>query len=460
MGQSTPQQTPLLAGMPHPGSDTPTAMEEAPPDSGAVGEPAPVPPEPPDTPCLGDAGEGPEPGVGLPEAGPGEEEYYLPAYDFGRPPVLLTGAWAEYGHVPENFLKGCKWAPDGSCLLSNSADNTLRIYDLPPELYSPTGGPAAEMSPVLCMAEGDTIYDYCWFPLMSSAEPSTCLVASSCRDNPIHVWDAFSGELRATYRCYNHLDELTAAHSLCFTPDGAQLFCGSDKTVRVFDTERPGRTCEVRPTFAKRQGQSGIVSCIAFSPVQPVYAAASYARTAALYARADGAPLALLHGHCGGITHLLFAPDGQRLFTGARKDPEVRVWDLRQPGRVLVSLQRRAATNQRIYFDLDPSGRYLVSGDTRGLICAWDTAQPPPGTPEPVLEPALTFQAVPDCVNGISLHPSLPLLASTSGQRVFAAPWDSSDDEDGGSLPPCSHNALQLWWCAIPGGGQEAQPDL
>lgn len=61
------------------------------------------------------------------------------------------------------------------------------------------------------------------------------------------------------------------------------------------------------------------MSCIAFSPVQPVYAAASYARTAALYARADGAPLALLHGHCGGITHLLFAPDGQRLFTGARK---------------------------------------------------------------------------------------------------------------------------------------------
>lgn len=27
-------------------------------------------------------------------------------------------------------------APDGSCILTNSADNILRIYNLPPELYS------------------------------------------------------------------------------------------------------------------------------------------------------------------------------------------------------------------------------------------------------------------------------------------------------------------------------------
>lgn len=27
-------------------------------------------------------------------------------------------------------------APDGSCILTNSADNVLRIYNLPPELYS------------------------------------------------------------------------------------------------------------------------------------------------------------------------------------------------------------------------------------------------------------------------------------------------------------------------------------
>ncbi|XP_065273005.1 telomerase Cajal body protein 1 [Emys orbicularis] len=415
-----------------------------------------------------DPGGEPAGGEGLAEAGnevaedggPGpewEEEYYLPGYEFLGPPKLLTGAWGEYGCLPENFLKGCKWAPDGSCLLTNSADNTLRIYNLPPELYGQEWGAVAEMSPVLRMAEGDTVYDYCWFPLMSSADPPTCFFASSSRDNPVHVWDAFRGDLRATFRSYNHLDELTAAHSLCFTPDGSQLFCGFDKTVRVFETERPGRVCESRPTFVKKQGQCGIISCITFSPAQPLYACASYSRTVGLYSRAEGAPLAMLQGHRGGVTHALFSPDGTQLFTGGRKDPEILCWDLRQPGRVLFSMHRTVATNQRLYFDLEPSGQFLLSGTTEGLVSVWDTAQPPTGDPKPVLGPVLQFQALRDCVNGISLHPSLPLLASASGQREFPDPWDSSEeDEEVGPGPPQrparGQNCLQLWWCGESGG--------
>ncbi|KAM3823907.1 LOW QUALITY PROTEIN: telomerase Cajal body protein 1 [Vipera latastei] len=382
-------------------------------------------------------------------------QYYFPAYDFGQAPRLLTGAWAEYSHVPENFLKGCKWAPDGTCLLTNSADNTLRIYNLPPELYAEQWGEVAEMSPVLRMAEGDTLYDYCWFPQMNSSDPETCFLASSSRDNPVHVWDAFSGELRASFRPYNHLDELTAAHSLCFTPDGTQLFCGFDKMVRVFDTSRPGRSCENRPTFAKKQGQTGIISCIAFSPAQPLYACTSYAKTVGLYSRAEGDPLAMLVGHRGGITHAAFSPDGIYLFTGGRKDAEILCWDLRQPGEMVFSLSRTVGTNQRLYFDLDPSGRYLVSGNTNGLVTVWDTTQPPPGDPPAVLPPVLQFQAVGDCVNGISLHPSLPLLATASGQRHFPDLPESGEDEaeEGGDRPVAplrmqGDNALRLWWCS------------
>ncbi|XP_067410012.1 telomerase Cajal body protein 1 [Emydura macquarii macquarii] len=426
--------------------------EEAPGPEGGRGA------EPPGGEGLaGRSGEAAEDGGGTPE-----EEYYLPSYEFLQPPKLLTGAWGEYACVPENFLKGCKWAPDGSCLLTNSADNTLRIYNLPPELYGQEWGAMSEMGPVLRMAEGDTIYDYCWFPLMSSTQPPTCFFASSSRDNPIHVWDAFHGHLRATFRCYDHLDELTAAHSLCFSPDGSQLFCGLDKAVRVFDTERPGRVCEIRPTFVKKQGQSGIISCIAFSPAQPLYACASYSKTVGLYSRAEGAPLAVLQGHQGGVTHLLFSPDGERLFTGGRMDPEILCWDLRHPGCALFSLRRSVATNQRLYFDLEPSGRFLLSGSTEGLVSAWDTTQPPTGDPEPVLEPVLQFQALRDCVNGISLHPSLPLLASASGQRAFPEPGASGeeDEEGGGSSSPHrpapSQNCLQLWWCAEGGGPDSA----
>ncbi|GCB82000.1 hypothetical protein scyTo_0023049 [Scyliorhinus torazame] len=203
------------------------------------------------------------------------------------------------------------------------------------------------------MPEGDTIYDYCWYPPMSSLAPETCFLASSSRDNPIHIWDAFYGDLRATFRPYNHLDELTSAHSLCFTPDGTQLFCGFEKMVRVFETSRPGRDCEKRPTLAKKQGQTGIISCIAFSPEHDVYACASYSKTVGLYSRDKGTVLTILQGHQGGVTHVIFSPDGNLLYTGGRKDPEILCWDLRQPGKVLFSMLRSATTNQRMYFDLD-----------------------------------------------------------------------------------------------------------
>ncbi|KAM6174949.1 telomerase Cajal body protein 1 [Erethizon dorsatum] len=385
------------------------------------------------------------------------------SYSFSQLPRFLSASWSEFSAQPENFLKGCKWAPDGSCILTNSADNILRIYNLPPELYNDGEQVEyAEMVPVLRMVEGDTIYDYCWYSLMSSSQPDTSYIASSSRENPIHIWDAFTGELRASFRAYNHLDELTAAHSLCFSPDGSQLFCGFNRTVRVFSTSRPGRDCEVRATFAKKQGQSGIISCIAFSPTQPLYACGSYGRSLGLYAWDDGSPLALLGGHRGGITHLCFHPDGNHFFSGARKDAELLCWDLRQPSHPLWSLSREVTTNQRIYFDLDPSGQFLVSGSTSGAVSVWDIsgASDDDGKPEPVL----SFLPQKDCTNGVSLHPSLPLLATASGQRVFPEPTESGDEgEQVPDLPLLSLRhvhlecRLQLWWCM--GGPDPSNPD-
>ncbi|XP_042368508.1 telomerase Cajal body protein 1 [Plectropomus leopardus] len=376
--------------------------------------------------------------------------------DFTQNPQMLTGSWTEFSNFPENYLKGCKWAPDGSCILTNSADNVLRVYNLPPEIYSYNWDLLPEMSPVLRMAEGDTIYDYCWFPKMNSLDADTCFLASSSRDNPVHVWDAFYGEVRASFRPYNHLDELTAAHSLCFSPDGSQLYCGFDKTVRVFHTERPGRDCEERPTVVKKQGQSGIISCFGFSPCQSVYACGSYSRCAGLYSCQDGTLLALLPTrHHGGLTHLLFSPDGNYLYTGGRKDPEILCWDLREPGKVVFSLKRNVDTNQRIYFDLDLSGRYLLSGDTEGVVSVWDTLTASPDGNEELLQPQLRFQAHWDCTNGISIHPFMPLLATSSGQRQFPWPGDSEGDSasegEGGEAVMSPQeirqdNALTLWW--------------
>lgn len=125
-------------------------------------------------------------------------------------PRLLCEATEEYQSTEshENFTKGCQWSPDGTCLLVPSEDFRIRIYELPREFYSekfPLNLSSKKFSAALTVKEGGLIYDTCWYPFMNSWEPATCCFLSTSRESPIHLWDAFNSELRATYRAYNQL---------------------------------------------------------------------------------------------------------------------------------------------------------------------------------------------------------------------------------------------------------------
>lgn len=74
----------------------------------------------------------------------------------------------------------------------------------------------------------------------------------------------------------------------------------------------------------------------------------------------------------GGVTHIKFTPDGMKLVSGARKDDKLLIWDIRYYSRPLNILSREVNTNQRIYFDISPCGRYLVTGGTDGVVKVWD----------------------------------------------------------------------------------------
>jgi len=73
----------------------------------------------------------------------------------------------------------CSRSPDGTCLLTNSNDNVLRFWDLPTSLYNKQSWDAKynteiDLKPAVTVKEGGTVYDYCWYPLMSSWDPPTC----------------------------------------------------------------------------------------------------------------------------------------------------------------------------------------------------------------------------------------------------------------------------------------------
>eukprot|EP00741_Cyanophora_paradoxa_P016568 tig00020927_g15998.t1 len=361
-------------------------------------------------------------------------------FDFSQAPALAGRVTsADFGagspDPRHNFFKGAKWSPDGTCLLTCSEDTVLRLFELPQAISSLASADRSGASPrapsqlpvALQCKEGECVYDYAWYPLMSSANPATCCFVSSCRDHPVHMWDAFTGALRATYRAYDQMDEIAAAFSLAFNLDGTKLFCGFNNCVRIFSIERAGRDFETVPTVARRKdrhGQRGIISSIAFSPDRSgLYAAGSYARTVGLYDERQRQPLLVLAGHAGGVTQVAFSPDGRLLYTGARRDGQLLCWDVRATGAVLARLARPCGSNQRLAFDVDAAGRYLVTGAQDGRVLVYPAC---PDAEQP--EPLLAFPAHASCTNGASLHPFLPLLATASGERTLEpAPRDAGD---------------------------------
>ncbi|CAM9289057.1 unnamed protein product, partial [Sphacelaria rigidula] len=280
---------------------------------------------------------------------------------------------------------------------------------------------------------------------MSSAEPATCVYVSTSRDHPLHLWDAFTGSLRATYRAYDHLDEVAAANSVCFNTSGVVVFTahnadhnagkclapetGYNRMIRVFDVSEPGRSFEARPTCKTRKspiGQRGIISALAFSPDPSgggLFAAGSYARTICLYSanRCVAMIAEFSTSTMGGVTHLTFSPDGRLLFSGSRKDPDIVCWDVRQTRQALNTFRRDADTNQRITFDIDPSGRYLASGSVYQEVVLYDIEKQ-------VLAGRISHQA--DAVSSVSFHPHAPLLAIGTGQRHFDFDLDGSAGSD------------------------------
>lgn len=379
-----------------------------------------------------------------------------PVISLKTKPTQLTGSWSPFRSKLNNFTKGCKWSPDGSCILTNSDDQSLRLFDLPsPVTNYATNGTEIdfanfqELGTSLEVKEAGLVYDYAWYPLMSSLDPVTSCFISTSKDQPIHLWDAFTGSLRSTYKPYDHLDEVVAAYSLAFDPHGQHIYSGFNKTIRIFDVTVPGRDFREIVTKSKREGQSGIISCLAVNPANHrIIGAGSYCKTLGIYLEPRGDRLCILAGQSGGLTQLMFSPDGNKLYTGGRKDPEILCWDIRNPGKIIYSLRRSVTTNQRMYFDISKDGAFIVSGNSNGVVTIWDATTPAkevPGFDEPILDPSLYFQGHDDCVNGTSFHPYVPLVATSSGQRKFPKPLASESDSDDEEKEK-EDNSLRFWW--------------
>jgi telomerase Cajal body protein 1 len=336
----------------------------------------------------------------------------------------------------QHYTKGTVFSPDGTCILTAINATGMNCYELPQDLYGKEEIPEDRelnlLQPVIQLKSVGNIYDFCWYPYMSSYDAATCFWISTAQNEPIKMFDAFNGSFKCSFRGYDYADELEAALSVCFSPDGQCIYGGYKKSINIFTTSVPGRDYD---TINIKQP----ISCLATNYYEAnVLAAGSWNKTITLIDTRDFLTIDTLQGHKGGVTYLKYSPNGEHLVSGSRKDSNLLLWDMRNLSLPLYKFTRRVDNNQRIYFDISMGSTWLASGDTRGLVHIWNLRD----LNEDGFPREIQFPLHQDSCSGVSLHPYLPILASGSGQFKF----DNEGEVVEGAEPETIENSLVLWW--------------
>jgi telomerase Cajal body protein 1 len=168
----------------------------------------------------------------------------------------------------------------------------------------------------------------------------------------------------------------------------------------------------------------------------------SYNGTAAIYDETTHDVLLELPCQANGVTQVKFSANGAYLFVAGRQSDSILCWDVRMTRSVVSTLTRKANTNQRIAFDVEPMGRHLLTGsrDNRAIVYDLNTARE-----------VTSVTGFADAVNGVSVHPLGTCVAFTTGQRHFPLPCSGADDSDSDSHSDDDSSrplpTLSIWKC-------------
>ena len=97
-----------------------------------------------------------------------------------------------------------------------------------------------------------------------------CVLAYYFSDQPVHLYDAYTGAVRATYRPFNAMDEMESPTVAIFSGNGQKILAAgfrTDRTIHIFDAAVPGRDSTILhlgKTRRSSDGQKGLVSALSF----------------------------------------------------------------------------------------------------------------------------------------------------------------------------------------------------
>ncbi|KYF89427.1 hypothetical protein BE20_20530 [Sorangium cellulosum] len=211
------------------------------------------------------------------------------------------------GHA--GALAAAVWSPDGTRVLTASADGTARVWRI--------GG---EGAPVVLTGHRGRI---------NAASPDGARVVTASDDRTARVWRIANGTSRVLR---GHTGEVI---SVAVSPDGARVVTGSrDRTARVFTLAGAGAPVVLA-------GHEDSVLHAAVSPDGLRVATASADRTVRVFRAAGDAEPVVLSGHALAVTFVSWRPDGEYV-ASASADRTARLWPADGSGPPLVLVGHRA----------------------------------------------------------------------------------------------------------------------
>jgi WD40 repeat protein len=394
---------------------------------------------------------------------------------------------ARSAETEQDLPQGCQFSPDGLCVLT-SVGKQVQLFNTPPS-DSSLESSTTQIIPwktALVADGGDTVRSYTWYPLMSSTDTTTsCFVATS-RDQPIHLYDAYTSAIRATYSPYNEKEEMESPTVVDFTPDGQRIICGgfrTDRCLHIFQTALPGKDStylKLGKTRRSSDGQKGLVSALACSSLSTNLVAVGTYSPGSIYLYDDRVMSAaevgtILQGVCvvghgkghaskkrrfvdtmqqeeensykdlfssakvkwfqkraqGGVTQLKFSPQSSHyLYSSSRRSDAVLCWDIRIMTSNMDQVTRPICGFKSYPSDNDTNQRLEFDLDAFGdqlFVGGRDKCVRIYDAMSGVLKGRIV--GLQDAANGVSYNSHHDLLAVAVGARQFPSESDYDTEE-------------------------------
>lgn len=269
------------------------------------------------------------------------------------------------GH--SNYVTSVAFSSDGSRIVSGSADNTVKIWDVKTgkeemKLEGHTGwvrsvAISLDGSKVVSGSDDNTVKIWnldtrkeeitlkghtgeVWSVAFSSTK-----VVSCSGDNTVKIWDATTGFLIQTLEGHD-LGEVA------FGPDGTRVVSGGyDNTVRIWDAVTGQEE-------QKLYGHTNYVTSVAFSSDGKRVVSGSSDKTVKIWNAVTGQEEKTLEGHTDDVRSVAFSPNGTRVVSGGG-DKTVKIWNA-TTGVLEQTLEGHTDVVTSVAFSSD--GNRVVSG--------------------------------------------------------------------------------------------------